>query len=213
MEKICLEEKSVLPTNNATDGVFFYTSPLTRQPTTKDYLQWLKKTHQFGIFITLQPTPRCLMVDDDMRQRLREIDFWNNKRWLGNKFRQFKNKTDRFLIVGFWHKGHRGKKTRTFDPMMRHLHLMMHCPYDQMNINGSNELKRQMIKNELMRLWLEQPGSCYYNDVRPIPPMHIETIQTKKDADRLVGYCAKDLPKFIPDDEDKRNAYYFFCDE
>ena len=82
-----------------------------------------------------------------------------------------------------------------------------------MNINGSNEFKRGMIKNELMRLWLEQPGSCYYNDVRPIPPMHIETIQTKKDADRLVGYCARDLPKFIPNDENKKNAYFFFCDE
>jgi len=214
METICKENQSVLPTINATHDVFFYTSPLTQQPAKTDVVRWLKATFQFGIFITIQPTPQCPMVDDDMKTRLREIDFWNNKRWFRNKFRQFKNRRDRFLMVGFFHNGHKGKRpTRTFDPMMRHLHLLVHCPYDQMNTNASNEFKRQMIKNELTKLWLDKPNTWHHNDIRPIPPMHMKTIKTKKDADRLVDYCTREMPKTLPREETKQDAYYFFCDE
>ena len=48
METICKEDQSVLPTNNATDGVFFYTSPLTQQPAKTDVVRWLKETFRFG---------------------------------------------------------------------------------------------------------------------------------------------------------------------
>ncbi len=198
METICVNQSKSLSTANASGDVFLNRKLSAGQTPKSEFQQWLE-TFQFGHFITVEPTPSCPMKDDDMTQRLREIDHKINKRFIGNRYTKFKNRMDRFWMVGFFEEGHVGRR-------MRHLHLLTHFPYNQINLNGSKKFKRDMVKNYVQHIWLNTPYFTYLNDVRPVCPMHIENIPTKEDSNAVSWYSTKELSK------DMGNVNYFFFD-
>jgi hypothetical protein len=168
----------------------------TGQIPKREFQGWLD-TIQFGLFITGQPTPSSPMKDDDMKQRIRKIDHQVNKRFLGNNYSRFRNKMDRFWLLGFFEEGHRGRQTR-------HLHLLHYIPYHQLKMKGSKSFQREMVKHHIWFLWTSRPYVTYLNDTRPVCPLHIETISTKKDSWTVSRYSSKEIHR--------RNNYddYFF---
>ena len=160
-----------------------------------EFQEWLD-TIQFGLFHTVEPTPCSPMRDDDMRQRVREIDHQINKTFIGNRYSRFANKMDRFWLMGFFEDGHRGRLTR-------HLHLLHYIPYDQVNVKGSKSFQRDMVKNQVQFLWSNNPYVTYQNDTRPVCPIHIETISTRKDSVSVSRYSSKELHR-------TRNYDHFF---
>ena len=150
-----------------------------------EFQEWLD-TFQFGLFHTVEPTPSSPMKDDDMKQRVREIDLQINREFIGNKFSRFTNKMDRFWLMGFFEDGHRGRLTR-------HLHLLHYIPYDQVNVKGSKSFQRNMVKNHFQFLWSSIPYTTYLNENRPVCPLHIETISTKKDSVSVSRYSSKEI--------------------
>ena len=150
-----------------------------------EFQEWLD-TIQFGLFETVEPAPSSPMKDDDMKQRVREIDHRINKHFIGNKYPGFKNKMDRFWLMGFFEDGHRGRLTR-------HLHLLHYIPYDQVNVKGSKSFQRNMVKNHFQFLWSSIPYTTYLNENRPVCPLHIETISTKKDSVSVSRYSSKEI--------------------
>ena len=159
---------------------------LSRGQTPKlQFQEWLD-TIQFGLFITGEPTPSSPMKDLDMTQRIREIDHLVNKKFIGNMYPKFTNKMDRFWLLGFFEDGHKGRLTR-------HLHLLHYIPYHQLKIEGSKSFQRGMVKNEIQLLWTSRPYVTYLNDKRPVCPLHIETISTKKDSVSISRYSSKEI--------------------
>jgi len=168
----------------------------TGQNPKREFQEWLD-TIQFGLFHTVEPTPCSPMRDDDMRQRVREIDHQINKTFIGNRYSRFTNKMDRFWLLGFFEDGHRGRLTR-------HLHLLHYIPYDQLKIKGSKSFQRDMVKNHFQFLWSNNPFVTSLNDTRPMCPIHIETISTKKNSVSVSRYSSKEIHR-------KRNYDdYFF---
>ena len=150
-----------------------------------EFQEWLD-TFQFGLFHTVEPTPSSPMKDDDMKQRVRKIDHQINKEFIGNRYPGFKNKMDRFWLLGFFEDGHRGRLTR-------HLHLLHYIPYDQLKIKGSKSFQRDMVKNQVQFLWSNNPYVTPLNDTRPVCPIHIETISTQKDSVSVSRYSSKEI--------------------
>jgi len=198
MVTICKDQNDYYASDNASSDVCLDRYLSEDQTPSGVFQQWLN-TFQFGHFITVEPTPVCPMKDDDMFQRLREIDHLQNKKFIGNKYSKFRNRMDRFWMIGFFENGHKGRESR-------HLHLLTHFPYHQMNIGGSDFFKRKMVENYVQHLWYSRPYFTYLNDARPVCPIHIETIPTKKDSNAVSWYSSKELPK------DMTNADYFFFD-
>jgi hypothetical protein len=157
----------------------------TGQNPKREFQEWLD-TIQFGLFITVEPTPSSPMKDDDVKQRVREIDHKINKYFIGNRYSRFKNKMDRFWLLGFFESGHRGRLTR-------HLHLLHYIPYDQLKIKGSKNFQRDMVKNQFQFLWSNNPYVTPLNDTRPVCPIHIETISTQKDSVSVSRYSSKEI--------------------
>ena len=157
----------------------------TGQNPKREFQEWLD-TIQFGLFITVEPTPSSPMKDDDVKQRVREIDHKINKYFIGNRYSRFKNKMDRFWLLGFFESGHRGRLTR-------HLHLLHYIPYDQLKIKGSKSFQRDMVKNQVQFLWSNNPYVTPLNDTRPVCPIHIETISTQKDSLSVSRYSSKEI--------------------
>ena len=154
-------------------------------------------TIQFGLFETVEPAPSSPMKDDDMKQRVRKIDHQINKEFIGNRYPGFKNKIDRFWLLGFFEDGHRSRLTR-------HLHLLHYIPYHQMNVKESKMFQGNMVKNQFQFLWSNNPYVTSLNDTRLVCPIHIETISTKKDGVSVSRYSSKEIHR-------KRNYDdYFF---
>jgi hypothetical protein len=170
------KEWSVLDKNR-----FLSTGQIPKQ----EFQEWLN-TIQFGLFITIEPTPSSPMKDDDMKQRVREIDMLINREFIGNNFSRFANKMDRFWLLGFFEEGHRGRLTR-------HLHLLHYIPYHQMKVKGSKMFQRNMVKNQFQFLWSNNPYVTYLNDRRTVCPIHIQTISTKKDSVSVSRYSSKEI--------------------
>jgi len=198
MVKICDKQNRFNAADNVSSDALLNRDLSTKQFPKSDFQKWLE-TFRFGHFITIEPTPCSPMKDDDMKQRLRQIDHQQNKRFIGNKYSKFKNRMDRFWMIGFFENGHTGRP-------MRHLHLLTHFPYDQINIGGSKGFKHEMVKNYVWHLWQSKSYFTYLNDARPVCPIHIQTIPTKKDSDKCAWYSTKELPK------DMDNVNYFFFD-
>ena len=161
-----------------------------------EFQEWLD-TIQFGLFETVEPAPSSPMKDDDMKQRVRKIDHQINKEFIGNRYPGFKNKMDRFWLLGFFEDGHRGRLTR-------HLHLLHYIPYDQVNVKGSKSFQRNMVKNHFQFLWSSIPYTTHLNENRPVCPIYIQTISTRKDSVSVSRYSSKEIHR-------KRNYDdYFF---
>lgn len=186
MDDICAKQDSFNTTDNASSDVLF-NRYLSEGQTPKQALQKWLQTYKFGHFITIEPTPCSPMKNDDMNQRLRKIDCLQNRKFIGNSYRKFCSQ-DRFWMVWFFENGHKGRT-------MRHLHLLTYFPFHQMNIGGSENYKKNMVKNYVLQLWYSTPYFNYLNDARPVCPMHIETIPTEKDSDRVAWYSTKQLDK------------------
>ena len=60
----------------------------TGQTPKSQFQDWLD-TIKFGLFITVEPTPSSPMKDDDVKQRVREIDYKINKYFIGNRYIRF----------------------------------------------------------------------------------------------------------------------------
>ena len=170
----------------------------TGQNPKREFQEWLD-TIQFGLFHTVEPTPCSPMRDDDMRQRVRKIDHQINKdeRFIGNKYSRFRKWEDRFWLLGFFEDGHQSGR------LFRHLHLLHYIPYHQMNVKGSKSFQRNMVKNQFQFLWSNNPYVTSLNDTRPVCPIHIETISTRKDSVSVSRYSSKELHR-------TRNYDHFF---
>ena len=196
MEKICRNPNKSLSNDKEYVTVDINRFLSTGQTPKSQFQDWLD-TIKFGLFITVEPTPSSPMKDDDVKQRVREIDYKINKYFIGNRYIRFSNKMDRFWLVGFFENGHRGRLTR-------HLHLLQYIPYDQLKIKGSKSFKRDMVKNQVQFLWSNNPYVTPLNDTRPVCPIHIETISTQKDSVSVSRYSSKEIHR-------KRNYDdYFF---
>jgi len=196
MFSILQNHEGKLPTNKSYVDVDINSNLSTGQIPKPEFQEWLDKIH-FGLFITVEPTPSSPMKDDDMKQRVREIDHQINKKFIGNRYPKFKNKMDRCFLIGFFEDGHRGRLTR-------HLHLLHYIPYDQLKIEGSRSFQRDMVKNQVQFLWSNNPYVTFLNDTRPVCPIHIETISTQKDSVSVSRYSSKEIHR-------KRNYdHYFF---
>ena len=185
MDLILRKQNEVLPPKNTTSVLDINRCLLDGQTPKGQFQDWLD-TFQFGLFHTVEPTPSSPMKDDDMKQRVREIDLQINREFIGNKFSRFTNKMDRFWLLGFFEDGHRGRLTR-------HLHLLHYIPYDQLKIKGSKSFQRDMVKNQVQFLWSNNPYVTPLNDTRPVCPIHIETISTQKDSLSVSRYSSKEI--------------------
>jgi len=185
MEKICRNPNKSLSNDKEYVTVDINRFLSTGQTPKSQFQDWLD-TIKFGLFITVEPTPSSPMKDDDVKQRVREIDYKINKYFIGNRYIRFSNKMDRFWLVGFFENGHRGRLTR-------HLHLLQYIPYDQLKIKGSKSFKRDMVKNQVQFLWSNNPYVTPLNDTRPVCPIHIETISTQKDSVSVSRYSSKEI--------------------
>ena len=185
MEIICRNPNISLSNDKEYVPVDINSNLSTGQNPKREFQEWLDTIH-FGLFITVEPTPCSPMKDDDMKQRVREIDLQINREFIGNKFSRFTNKMDRFWLLGFFEDGHRGRLTR-------HLHLLHYIPYDQLKIKGSKSFQRNMVKNHFQFLWSSIPYTTYLNENRPVCPLHIETISTKKDSVSVSRYSSKEI--------------------
>ena len=185
MDLILRKQNEVLPPKNTTSVLDINRFLSTGQIPKPEFQEWLD-TIQFGLFHTVEPTPCSPMRDDDMRQRVREIDHQINKTFIGNRYSRFTNKMDRFWLLGFFEDGHRGRLTR-------HLHLLHYIPYDQLKIKGSKSFQRDMVKNQVQFLWSINPYVTPLNDTRPVCPIHIETISTQKDSVSVSRYSSKEI--------------------
>ena len=115
---------------------------------------------------------------------------------IGNRYSRFTNKMDRFWLMGFFEDGHRGRLTR-------HLHLLHYIPYDQVNVKGSKSFQRNMVKNQFQFLWSSIPHTTHLNENRPVCPIYIQTISTRKDSVSVSRYSSKELHR-------TRNYDHFF---
>ena len=196
MDLILRKQNEVLPPKNTTSVLDINRYLLSGQTPKDPFQDWLD-TFQFGLFHTVEPTPCSPMRDDDMKQRVREIDHKINKHFVGNNYSRFRNKMDRFWLMGFFEDGHRGRLTR-------HLHLLHYIPYDQVNVKGSKSFQRNMVKNHFQFLWSSIPYTTHLNENRPVCPIYIQTISTRKDSVSVSRYSSKEIHR-------KRNYDdYFF---
>ena len=196
MFSILQNQDKSLPTDKEYVPVDINSNLSTGQNPKREFQEWLD-TIQFGLFHTVEPTPCSPMKDDDMKQRVREIDLQINREFIGNKSSRFKNKMDRFWLMGFFEDGHRGRLTR-------HLHLLHYIPYDQVNVKGSKSFQRNMVKNHFQFLWSSIPYTTHLNENRPVCPIYIQTISTRKDSVSVSRYSSKEIHR-------KRNYDdYFF---
>ena len=83
-------------TSNNASPVLVFNRFLSESQILKYTVQGWLDTIQFGLHITIEPTPWSPMVDDEVRQRLRQVEMNTNRRFIGNKFSRFKNWNDRF---------------------------------------------------------------------------------------------------------------------
>ncbi len=185
MEIVCRKTNESLSTDKEWSVLDINRYLSVSQNPKREFQDWLD-TIQFGLFITIEPTPSSPMKDDDMKQRIRKIDHQINKEFIGNRYSRFTNKMDRFWFLGFFEEGHRGRLTR-------HLHLLQYIPYHQMKVKGSKEFQRNMVKNQFQFLWSNNPYVTYSNDTRPVCPVHIQTISTKKDSVSVSRYSSKEI--------------------
>ena len=204
MDLILRKQNEVLPPKNSSSVLDINRYLLSGQTPKSQFQDWLD-TFQFGLFHTVEPTPSSPMKDDDMRQRVRKIDHQINKdeRFIGNKYSRFRKWEDRFWLLGFFEDGHQSGR------LFRHLHLLHYIPYHQMNVKGSKSFQRNMVKDQFQFLWdgnettnteylLSSKKTKHWFEVqqstnRPIPPVWIETISTRKDNVRSSIYSSKEI--------------------
>ena len=67
----------------------FFNGYLSRSQTDKHDIQDWLDTIKFGLHITIEPTPWSPVVDDEVRQRLRQVEMNINRRFIGNNFSKF----------------------------------------------------------------------------------------------------------------------------
>ena len=154
---------------------------------------WLD-TIQFGLHITIEPTPWSPMVDDEVRQRLRQVEMNINRRFIGNKFSSFKNWNDRFWYIGFFEG--KGKS--------RHCHILLYIPYLLMKLSGGDDFKRWVVRQAFNTEWLAIPSTNYLGRRKDSSTPYIQTIEMKKNSVRCSRYDSKKL--------NNKDAYedYFF---
>jgi hypothetical protein len=207
MFSILQNQEQNLPKDKSYVDVDINSNLSTGQIPKPEFQDWLD-TFQFGLFHTIEPTPSSPMKDDDMKQRIREIDHKINRHFIGNEFSRFRNEMDRFWLVGFFENGHperSGERSRLF----RHSHILHYIPYHQMNVKGSKIFQRNLVKDQFQFLWdgnettnteylLSSKKTKHWFEVqqstnRPIPPVWIETISTRKDSVSVSRYSSKKI--------------------
>ena len=185
-----------LSTNNAMSDFLLNRNLTTGQNIKDEFQKWLD-SFVFGLFITIEPTPCSPMKNDDVKQRIRKIDMEINRDCIGNESTKFQNKKDRFWLIGFFENGHRGRLTR-------HLHLLHYIPYHTMKIRGSEVFQRNAVKDKFQFLWSSMNYTNYLDESRPVAPVHIQNISSRKDSEIVSRYSSKEIHR-------KRNYDdYFF---
>ena len=190
MKRISTNQNNNLTVDNAS-SVVFRNRVLSDGQTEKQVFQRWLSTFDFGLFITVEPTPYLPMKDDDIRQRIRTIDHRLNKELISCDYPKFKNQ-DRFWLIGFFEDGQ--KKCSH-----RHAHLLHYLPYHQMKIRGSKNFQKEMVKNKFRFLWDSTRYVDYLGKSRTVCPIHIEI------AENNVAVSIYSSKNMIPDDTE-----YFF---
>ena len=140
--------------------------------------EWLKDL-PFSHFITVEPSASYPYRRNDLIQRMRQIEFWVNKKYLGNGFTRWKDE-DRFWIVG-WREG-QGSGA--------HYHLLLHSPR---KLYKSYTPWDMSVAWDIQLWWLQMPRVSQFNGRRmKNHPLHIEptnspagaTLYSSKGMDR-----------------------------
>ncbi len=175
MKIVASNQNSFLPVNNASPLVIRNRNLWDGQ-SVKDSFQDYLCSFQFGSFITVEPTPYSPMNDDDIEQRIREVDMLINRELIGNKFSKFKYKRDRFWLMGFFEDGHDGRS-------YRHTHLLHYIPYHQ--FTDSMSQLRQRVIQLFKTFWYSIPyvtrRTQQLRDPYPVDIRELESVSSSRD--------------------------------
>ena len=156
---------------------------------------WLLDDFKYQLFITIEPLYSFPMSDDEIRNRLRTIEFLLCKEFLSSKFSLFKDE-DRFWYVGFFH-GERCTRER-------HTHICLTIPYHKFNkekhIKITDDEKNELVKKKFLDEWFSL-GSYYsigdkHNPKlieKQVPNPHILDLKDKNESTRSVVYSSRQI--------------------
>jgi len=156
---------------------------LTRNHVLKYHIQEWLDTIVFGLNITIEPTPYSPIVDDEVRQRLRQVEMNINRKFIGNKFSSFKNWTDRFWYIGFFE----GKGR------WRHVHVLLHIPFQMMKPVINNTYWRMAVSQTFISEWIRLPSINYLGRKKDSPIPYIQQLKKKQNSVRCSRYDSKKL--------------------
>jgi len=149
--------------------------------------EWLKDL-PFSHFITVEPSKPYPYRRNDLIQRMRQIEFSVNKKYLPNTFPRWKDK-DRFWMVG-WREGQGGDT---------HYHLVLHSPRKLYKSYARWDMN---VAWDIQLLWLQMPRVNPHNGKRMKNyPLHI--VSTRSAAGSIV-YSSKDMDR----GNDAENYFY-----
>ena len=148
----------------------------------QDIRGWLD-TIKFGLHITIEPTPCSPVIDDETRQRLRQVEMNINRKLIGNKFSRFKNWFDRFWYIGFFEG----------QGQWRHSHVLLYIPYQQMNVVGNHNDRRMTVERLFKNEWVEIPSINYLGKNKSIPDPYIQRVKRKRNSIKCSRYDSKEI--------------------
>ena len=170
-------------TLNKACPVVFLNRFLSRGQTTKHDIQDWLDTIKFGLHITIEPTPWSPVVDDEVRQRLRQVEMNINRKFIGNKFSKFRDWYDRFWYAGFFEG--QGK--------WRHSHVLLYLPYQRMNVVGNHNYRRMTVSRTFVTEWFQIPSINYLGCRKDISTPYTQKIKRKINSVRCSRYDSKEL--------------------
>lgn len=152
--------------------------------TFQDYVTSIYWSH----FITIEPQPGMPMNNDEMNQRMRQIEFNLNKACLKSSFPKW-DMDKRFFMMWFAEGGiGTGHK--------KHFHLLLHSP-DQPNQSEIEERLDGTVEEFLQHQWCHLPRMNYLRRRIPVSPLDIGRVRSKIS----VGiYGTKTYFSYIPND-------------
>ena len=152
--------------------------------------EWLKG-FAFSHFITVEPTASYPYRRNDLIQRMRQIEFLVNKKYLPSSFSKWKDE-DRFWMVG-WREG-RDKDT--------HYHLLLHSPH---KIYKTVPIWDRSVAWDIQLRWIQMPRVNPYNGKRmKNHPLHIVSTHTPAAA---TAYSSKWMDR--GSDVEKLENYFY----
>ena len=131
----------------------------------KNLFQTFVSSIKWSHSITVEPFPGFPMNNNEMCQRMRQIEFNLNKRCLKSSFPKW-DMPDRFFMM--WSaEGGAGTGQE------KHFHLLLHSP-DQLNSDDISKLLKNGVEDYIKLEWWKLPRA----DNIPSPPLHISKVRS-----------------------------------